>query len=113
MCQYKFGSAENKTRPCRLAFASTEPPTEETTPSKTIFLLSPLSTPARLVTGAPPAAPESAHKMLCRRSEIRQGVDGRQDVDSKLNATFFTILFIQLYEITRQKNVRKITCQLE
>lgn len=112
MCQYKFGSAENKIRPCRFAFASTEP-TEETTPSQTIFLLSPLSTPERLVTGAPPDALESAHKMLCRRSEIRQGVDGRQDMGSNSDATFFTILFIQLYEITRQKNVWKITCQLE
>ena len=91
MCQCKFGSEENKTRPCRLVFTSTEPPTVETTPSKTIFLLSPLSTLKLLVTGTPPAALESAHKMLCRGWEIRQGVDVRQDMNSNSDATLFTI----------------------
>ena len=51
--------------------------------------------------------------MLCRGGEIRQGVDGRQDMNSNLESTFFTIEFMVLYEIARQKNVWKITCQLE
>ncbi len=51
--------------------------------------------------------------MLCRGSEIRQGVDGRQDMNSNLESTFFTIEFMVVYEIARQKNVWKITCQLK
>ncbi|MEY3712531.1 MAG: hypothetical protein RL321_151 [Pseudomonadota bacterium] len=50
--------------------------------------------------------------MLCRGVEIRQGVGVRQDMISNLESTFFANQFIYLCEIARQKDVRKITCQL-